>query len=90
MFEKESNQVITNTSNAPGAFVGKSGRLYVRVRRVQSTEGNSYTQQTAVYPSVKAYNTRSARPEYVELSTVINDYKTLVSIDMQTLTINFD
>ena len=90
MLEKEANQVIINTTNAPGAFVGKSGRLYVRVRRVQHTEGDSYTQQTAVYPSVEACNTRSARPEYVELSTVINDFETPVSIDMQTLTINFE
>lgn len=77
----------TRVSDTPCAFIGKLGTLYIRVPKVQPEPGNKYTNQTAVYPSVNAYNTRTAIPDYVELNTVIDDYDKAVEIDMQALTI---
>lgn len=93
MFELDSNNNLQKSGaksrEIPGAFVGKSGSLYVRVRRLQATEtGELYHQQTAVYPSIEAYNTRSSRPEYKLLTEIIDDYQTPVTIDLETLTIH--
>ncbi|CAN5496476.1 hypothetical protein BH09BAC4_BH09BAC4_28700 [soil metagenome] len=79
---------MKNQSSLPGAFLGKSGSLYIRVRKVIPENNELYTTQTAVYPSVESYNKRSAIPHYVELSTVADDFSAEVSIDMDTLTIN--
>lgn len=76
-----------NTKTAPAAFTGKSGKLYVRVPRVQIQDGHSFTTRTAVYSSVEAYNQRSQIPEYEELSSVLGDFEKLVIIDPETLTI---
>lgn len=73
---------------APAAFVGKSGKLYVRVRRVQIQDGDVFTTRTAVYPSIEAYNQRSSIPEYEELKELLKDFKEEVMIDSQTLTIS--
>ncbi|CCH57613.1 hypothetical protein BN8_p06809 (plasmid) [Fibrisoma limi BUZ 3] len=78
---------MKTTESVPAAFVGQQGRLYIRVRKVQPEPGDEYTNRTAVYPSVEAYNTRSALPEYVDLNTVIDEYTQPVTIDPQTLTI---
>ena len=93
MFESDSSSLKRSGGKGqetPGAFIGNSGNLYVRVRRVQPIEGDLYSQQTAVYPSIEAYNTRSGPPEYKQLSEVIDDYKAPVIIDLDTLTINFE
>ena len=71
----------------PGAFSGKSGKIYIRVRKVQPDGSDLYTLQTAVYPSVDAYNNRSSIPHYVELAMVADDYESEVIINMETLTI---
>lgn len=71
-----------------GAFIGRSGRLYVRVHRLKPTEtGDKYHPQTAVYPSVAAYNERTATPEYAQLADVLDDFLRPVTINLQTLTI---
>ena len=77
-----------NTKTAPAAFVGKSGKLYVRVRRVEVQNGDVFTTRTAVYPSIDAYNQRSSIPEYEELRDLLDDFDKEVSIDSQTLTIS--
>ena len=74
----------------PSAFLGKSGQLYIRVRKVQPEASDPYTNQTAVYPSIESYNNRSSTPHYVELATVADDFLSAVSIDMATLTIAVD
>ena len=60
------------------------------MKNASSLPGDLYTTQTAVYPSVESYNNRSSTPHYVELSTVNDDYRSAVSIDMSTLTIALD
>lgn len=74
----------------PGAFLGKSGKLYIRVRKVLPEGKDLYTTQTAVYPSIESYNKRLAVPHYVELSTIADDYQTTVVIDIDSLTIRVD
>ena len=74
----------------PGAFLGKSGKLYIRVRKTLAEGNDQYTTQTAVYPSIESYNTRSAVPDYVELTTIADDYDSPVTIDLATLTIAID
>lgn len=72
---------------APAAFVGKSGKLYVRVRLVEPQPDNAFTTRTAVYPSVDAYNKRSSIPEYEEIKAVWDDFDKPVTIDPVSLTI---
>jgi hypothetical protein len=78
---------MKNASSLPGAFLGKSGSLYIRVRKVQPQPGDLYTTQTAVHPSIESYNNRSSTPHYVDLATVADDYLAPVTIDLETLTI---
>ena len=87
----KSNQPAAAPGQAlPGSFVDHEGKLYIRVRKVQSGVGDEYTTRTAVYPSVKAYNNRSAIPHYVELSEVANRYEYPVEIDLQFLLIRIE
>ncbi len=81
---------MNTPSLLPGAFLGKSGQLYIRVRRVLADGHDLFTTQTAVYPSVASYNTRSAVPHYVELSSIADDYLSDVRIDLETLTISVE
>ena len=81
---------MKSPSSLTGAYLGKSGQLYIRVRKVQPEVSDSYTNQTAVYPSIESYNNRSSTPHYVELATVADDYLSAVSIDMTSLTIAVD
>ena len=85
---KDSPFNVTEKEATCGTFLGKSGQLYIRVHRVQPTPaGQRFTEQTAVYPSINAYNDRSARPDYKPLAEVEDDFDRPVTIDMTTLTI---
>jgi|APThiThiocy_cv2_1041547.scaffolds.fasta_scaffold29643_3 hypothetical protein len=81
---------MNNPHILPGAFLGKSGKLYIRVRKVLPEGKDLYTTQTAVYPSIESYNNRSEIPHYVELTTVANDYQSTVIVNMDSLTIRID
>lgn len=87
---RDQPNVVPTSNTQIGSFVGKTGKLYIQVPHVVPTATEEYTQQTAIYPSVDSYNKRSARPDYQQLSTVIDDYDHTVTIDMQTLTIKED
>lgn len=81
---------MKSTSSLLGAYLGKSGQLYIRVRKAQPEVSDPYTNQTAVYSSIESYNNRSSTPHYVELATVADDFLSAVIIDLTTLTIATD
>ena len=94
MFENESSTNQTGQSSShgqvsqTGSFLGKSGKLYIQVPRLQPTpSGEKFHDQTAVYPSIEAYNARSAKPEYTTLKEIQHDFLKPVAIDMNTLLI---
>jgi hypothetical protein len=64
----------------PASFAGKSGKFYVL-----RNEGLAIPRKYAAYPNVKAYDTRSETPIYVEAVEALADFDQEVKIYAQNL-----
>ena len=61
--------VRPEVTNLPTSFVGRTERFYIL-----RNEGLAIARKYAVYPNVKAYDTRSTTPEYIPAVDALPDF----------------